>query len=449
MAYKYGYCDGFSDAVCGAAEDTSSAVNGKLGCSLHVAYIQNKCNGVRLCELLNASNINYTRILDDISTASVTIPITGEGANDQCCTCLADAEPWCHQLTIVREGDGVVWTGPIQKITYGQDQVVVEAKDKMVWLQYRVNEIQIDHHANGPPNPGPYIPMTEIAYQIMIEAMAEDLSDNSPCFLEDAQGNNLIIIPPGVNGNLSDGFPPDFHREFVFDPFAGPTAYDDVTQLVQAGIEFTVINNSVILTSSAIPDVALGTLTDDMILGEFKVIKDGSTMGNRFYIRWEASDGPPPHGDDTDPIACRNNCNLENAPTICPKCVYPVTPPCYIVPCPGVDEISDTDIGCYGRIERVVDKLGCTDAFTAQGIAGRYLERGKTARRLVELPSGTRLSPDCPWEINDMIPGQRIDVAFSTLCLPIFQSFKLQGMEVSDNGSEEVITVDLIAIEQI
>lgn len=120
-----------------------------LGCSTHTAFIQGKCNRARLCELTDASEITYNRKLDDISTATVVIPITGND-DSACCECLGDVEPWCHQLTIVREGDGVVWTGPIQKVNYGRNEVVIEASDKLAWLLYRVNEINLCYGTGDP-----------------------------------------------------------------------------------------------------------------------------------------------------------------------------------------------------------------------------------------------------------------------------------------------------------
>ena len=391
-----------------------------LGCSTHVAYITDKCNGVRICDLENASEINYNRKLDDISDAMVVIP-TGGDAHNACCDCLKNVEPWCHQLTIVREGDGVVWSGPVQKVTYGRNQVTIEARDKLAWLLYRVNKVPVDFSLNGPAtstSPGsapPYVPLTNIAMEIIRLAMGEDADE--PCFID---GDPLInSCTSGCGGilNMGDDRPADFPRKFYFEAFGGPTAYDDISTLGEAGMDFTVINQTLILMSEDLPNRAIGILTDEMILGDVEVIKDGTTMGNTFWVRYE--------GDDD----CVGTCTPQGS---------------LICPCPGVAEGNHY---CYGAIERVIDSTGAQDVDQATGIAQQYLERGEVVPRRIEFPSGTRLSPDTPWSINDMICGQRVDVALSTLCLPIFQSFKLQAVTVTDNGTDESIAVDLLAIE--
>lgn len=395
---------------------TSIFNSSTLGCSRHVAYVQNKCNGRRLCELVDASEITYNRVLDDISEATVSIPLAGD-ATTPCCQCLADIEPWCHQLTIVREGDGVVWTGPIQKITYGSDQVTIQAKDKLAWLLYSVNELAVDYTDNTT------VSLTDIAMQIIRVAVAEN--EEAICFID--SDDFLSNCDTGeCNGiiNLGDDRPPGFPRSFLFEAFAGPTAFDDLTQLGQSGIDFTVINQVLILKSEDLPTRSIGVLNDDLILGDLEITKDGTIMANRVYVRYE--------GDDD----CTGSCGV------------PPGPGC---PCP---KFAEADTQCYGRVERIIDGLSInfdTDITkaqdTAQEVAQKYIERGSIAPRVIELPSGTRLSPDCNFGINELIPGQRIDVALTTFCFPVFQKFKLQGMSVTDNGTEEVITVDLQTVE--
>lgn len=374
-----------------------------LGCSLHVAYIQGKCNGPRLCELLDASQITYSRRLDDISTAQVIVPITGN-EDTACCTCLGDAEPWCHQLTIVREGDGVVWTGPIQQITYDKDFVTIDASDKLAVLLYRVNEVTLCY-GTGDPGCAPLATsFAQIARDIIEQAVASD--DDSQCFLDCiVEVNSTAIVPASAGA-------------FVFEAFGGPTAFDDLSQLGEAGMDFTVINQCLLLMNENLPTSAIGILTDEMILGDVQIIKNGTTMGNTFYVRYD--------GDDD----CAGVCTPQGALTC---------------PCPGV---ASGDEECYGSIERIIDGVNAQNVETANRIAQLYLDRGRIAPRQVILPSGTRLSPDTPWGINDMIPGQRVDVAITKLCFPVFQSFKLQGVDVTDNGVDEEITIDLLAVEQ-
>lgn len=378
-----------------------------LGCSQHVAYIQAKCNGPRLCELSDVRGLYYDRRLDDVSEAWVEIPISGD-VDNPCCVCLADIEPWCHQLTIVREGDGVVWTGPIQKVIYGYNSVRIEAADKLAWLKVRVNELPIEYEENTT------ISLTEIATTVVEVAMADD---DSPCFLD-------CII------DLGDGQPAGTDRSVVFPAFEGPTAFDDFQTLADVGIDYTVINHCLILgpERDASRTRAIGTLRDEHILGELSLIKDGTQQANRFFVRYE--------GDDD----CEEVCTPQEAENPCDL------GPGQCCPCPAMIEGATE---CYGTIERVLDNLGIQDIGTAQGTATRFLNTFRLTPRFIEFPSGTRLAPDTPWKINDMIPGQRIDVALSKLCLPIYDSFKLQQVTVEDGPEGEKISVDLMQMGTI
>ncbi len=231
-----------------------------LGCSSHVVYVQDKCQGPRLCELLNVSDLQYDRRLDDISAATVTIPITGD-VDDPCCTCLADVTPWCHELTIVRESDGVVWTGPITKVTYGYNSVRIEARDKLAWLQKRINEIDV-----VVAYPNTTVCLTTIGKLIIETAMADD---DSPCLLDCIldMGDGL---PLGTDRSVKERMP--YNPALVgFRAFGGPTAYDDLNFLMNSGIDVTVINQCILLSGEKLPDTSIGILTDEMILGEVEV----------------------------------------------------------------------------------------------------------------------------------------------------------------------------------
>lgn len=376
-----------------------------LGCSQHTGYIQDKCSGPRLCELTNATRIYYDRRLDDISEAEVTVAIPGDVLNS-CCDCLGDAEPWCHILTIVREGDGVVWTGPIIEMDYGVNDVIIRAKDKLAWLTKRVNETEVSNP------PGSTNSLTNLAVDIIEQAMFDD--GDSPCFTPD---NGGCII------NNGDGLAADADRGRTFLGFSGPTAYDNLVSLAESGIDFTVVNQCLILGGEQLPDEPIGVLTDEMILGDVRVRKDGNHYFNRFYVRFDGDDDCDPEG----------TCNNQPSP---------------VCPCPPFAEVDEKF--CYGLIERVIDELSSElqAPEDAQVVADLYAStQGNIVPRFIDFPSDTRLSSDVPWEMNAMIPGQRIDVALSNFCFEVFQSFRLQKVTVDDTPEGEEIKIDLGVIQ--
>lgn len=383
----------------------------RLGCSNLSAYLSDKCHGSKLCDLPNATEIFFSRVLDEVSEAQVTVAVGGS-IDDPCCACLATVEPWCHNLVIVREGDGIVWVGPVQQVIYSLDQVLIKANDKLAWLQVRVNEVSI-------VNTDPTVPLTDTATEIIFAAMADD--GDSPCFLD-------CIFNNGDGLGASH-----IARERAFHPFIhGPTAFDDFQSIADSGMDYTVVRDCLILGSEDLPASPITTLNDEHILGDLEIIKDGKLQGNRFFVRYE--------GDD-DPVTCQANCGG------CPACVEPVVNPCFVTPCPGEAEGAQE---CYGAIERVIsDVNGIPNVDVANATAQKYVDAGRLTPRFIEFPPGTRLSPETPWALPDMIPGQRVDVVLSRYCIPINQSFRLLKVQVTDNFEGEEIGIDLGTINVI
>lgn len=118
----------------------------RLGCleSIEV-YVTDQCGTPRICGLTNVAQVQFNRILDEVSEAVVVIPVsTGTSSTKPCCDCLDIIEPWCHELHIVRNGE-LVWSGPIIKITYGYTTVSIEARDVLAWTQVRIPKGVLDN----------------------------------------------------------------------------------------------------------------------------------------------------------------------------------------------------------------------------------------------------------------------------------------------------------------
>lgn len=108
-----------------------------LGCGTYQIMVQTKCGTSFLCELKDASSISYNRILNEISTASIKVGLTGT-----CCDCLASVNPWQHEIAIFRDGL-LVWVGPIIDITFdmANEEATIECRDLMTWTDHRLMEV--------------------------------------------------------------------------------------------------------------------------------------------------------------------------------------------------------------------------------------------------------------------------------------------------------------------
>lgn len=355
----------------------------RLLCGTNTAYLTTKCGQSRLCELTNASEIRWGRRLDDFSEAQITVLIGGNEAK-ACCDCLGDLEPWCSEVHIVREGE-VVWLGPIVKVKYHWDRVIVTARDVSAWLEKRVPEIIFDNR--GDPTG---MLLNDIAYQIILQAMSED---DSPCIL-----NNLVF----VSDPLDEGTGRRVYPAFV------STALEYLKSLAETGMDWRVIGRSIILSGDELTTVRIGTLQAEHFVGDpgITVTKDGLLLANRWYVN--RGDGAAVSAEDTASIQ-----------------------------------------SCYGLHEdQLPDDHGIYDVANALDTAQDYVAATKSVPRILDVPAGVRLSADAPISLDQLIPGVRINVAITNLCFPIQQAFKLLEVNVVQTPEDESIAITLGAINQ-
>jgi hypothetical protein len=112
-----------------------------LGCAQEYTVIVTARDLKTYAAELNWSSISWSRVLDDVSTASVVVPDVLGGL--RCNIELGGAiVPWRYGLRIERNGT-LVWAGPITSVTrpvrsgVGADYVEIEAADVMMWMAKR------------------------------------------------------------------------------------------------------------------------------------------------------------------------------------------------------------------------------------------------------------------------------------------------------------------------
>lgn len=373
----------------------------RLGCLEDMSvFVTGRCGVSRLTALENASEIRFDRRLDDISEAAVIVPVAGGLGTDPCCEALGLIEPWCHELHIFRNGEEV-WTGPITKVTYGFNQVVIEARDVLAWLLVRIPEC---------PFSVTDLDITTIAQTIINLALADD----DPCISE-----NIFAVPSTQTVSLAE-------------PFAAfaDTAYDQLATLSDLGLSFTTLGRRIIIGGENLFQKTVGLLSDEHILGEIAVTKDGTLYANRVFTRYTNDDQ-------------QATCTANSATGDC-------LPPLNGAACPAISEIPEADRACYGLVERLINVGEGINLATAQQAGDIYLQAGgQFVPRTLEFPPGTRLSPDTPFEINELVPGLNVNVAFTGLCLDIFQPMKLQEMSYTATPTDEEITITLAAFNLI
>lgn len=202
-----------------------------LGCGETKAYLAER-GGATIITELPWTSISYGRVLDEISSASITVPMSA--ANPWCARALGDIGAFQHELVIYRDGDQV-WVGPVSEdVAYTDEQVIFGARDVFAWLERRLIEQDIV--------------LTGIDLMRVFEKYVE-----AGLARENSMGIRLRSYPTGILGDR-EALEFDFRR-----------AADELRELSRTGIDFTVINRDIIAWGEDEIFDELPTLTTDQI----------------------------------------------------------------------------------------------------------------------------------------------------------------------------------------
>lgn len=367
------------DAPTNNIDSVADGLHGRLGCGEPAAFISFRC-GATTCPLPleTITYLQYDRRLNEISEAEVRLAITGDSFR-ACCECLAQTEPWCHELHIWRDG-AEAWVGPIQTIQYGREEISITAKDVLAWTDVFVPPFDIDY--TNPLGTD----LAEIAEDIITLAFADNpWSCEIPYMHVETDPTNI------------------FGQRF-FQAFTG-NAFEFLDALAESGVFYTTLGRTIFIAAPSSGEpiglTRLALLTDEHVLGDITVTKDGDLQGNRFYVHWD--------GDL------------------------------------GVPEVSTAaEMYCSGPVERLREGTGLVTEDSAQQAADAYVAAQTIAPRIVEIPTGSRLSPETPVTIGRLVPGALFDVSLTKLCISVTQTFRLLKVEVQYSpGDGEEILVDL------
>lgn len=230
---------------------------------------------------------------------------------------------------------------------------------------------------------------------------AADLSDIAQdiiniAFAEDTVTCEVDNVYKVASGEVSQRF---------FEAYTD-TDLNILLDLADTGLNVTTLGRTIVLAGDDTPLTPLVILNDEHIMGNITVTKNGDVQGNRFFVHFDGDGGIPASGEAAN-------------------------------------------FYCYGPIERIREGNGVVEGVSAAAVADAYVAASAIAPRILEVPSGSKLSPDTPWTINQMVCGARVDVAVTKLCLNLTQSFILTGVEVSYNSGEEAVTISLTPINDV
>lgn len=199
---------------------------GLLGCGVYETVVLTR-GGQELVAILPWTSLDWGRVLDDTSEASVTGSM---GQDEECCAALALIKPWRHELAVYRDGVQV-WVGPIIQIQTPPGNFSITARDLSAWWDHRL--IHKSHN---------YL-KTDLA--TIFEAFFEDAMAPDP-----SPGIILSTSLSGVKGSK---------RVLTAQHQMAGAALRD---LANTGIDWTAVGRAVLGGGLAVPTQQIGTFID-------------------------------------------------------------------------------------------------------------------------------------------------------------------------------------------
>jgi hypothetical protein len=223
-----------------------------VGCATHTYSITDRDGGF-VTASGTLTDVQYNRVLNDASTAQVTIGVSGPN----CCAELGAVRSWRHYLNIYRGGD-FMWSGPITNVDWGWDSVTVDAVDIIGLLDRRVPHQDFSFTGTD---------LTEIARQLIEDGLAPD----------DPGHTVTVIGPAGITGGRA------------YSQNIGQTA-DHLRDLADTGIDFTAVGNNIVILPDDFCDV-VGRLSDEDLPEGVTVTEDGAALATRWIVAGSDSSG--------------------------------------------------------------------------------------------------------------------------------------------------------------
>jgi hypothetical protein len=361
-----------------------------LGCGIYEAMIFTRGLG-EIVGMVPFGQVDWTRVLDDVSTGQLTIDgVANRSQLQRCCRLLGEVNPWEHELAIYRSGYRV-WSGPIISLTLPPNQVIINAFDLSAWLGARL--LHDDYNA-----------------------VQQDLADVWVAYVNDAMGvensAGLEARVLALTGQLVD------RLTLLTDH---NVASDAIAELARTGLDWTTIDR--VMQGGPLqpqPPPYAGaspypTLIDESFRVQPTILVDGQQMGNAWSV------------------------NASGVATLYGRYGphYPATPDHVESPA-AVDY--DAIEAQFGRIERLGQESRILDQASADANAqSRY----ELAKEPVAVISEGLLLPSAAIPMRKLIPGSIVNVHLVNCCKPIGAPYRVKAVRVTGRGDgSEDVTVE-------
>ena len=221
---------------------------GVLGTGKNEAWIYMKGGQVPVAPIEKPKSIEWNRVLNEASDATVDIPTGNHG---DCCSIFGKIGTWGHELVVFRDGLRV-WEGPLTNIRWRRGSVSLQAKDSLAWAMRTGSVARL------------------IGTPAYVEAegwwqFQQAFTNTDPNVLANAQ-------------RLATNTGPTVTRDVrAYSAYN----YDLMTELVKSGLMFTAVGRRVLVWHADYLMGRTSTLLPDHLSGEIEVEEDGMDLSVR------------------------------------------------------------------------------------------------------------------------------------------------------------------------
>jgi hypothetical protein len=370
-----------------------------LGNGQYRVLIQTRCGNAYLFELHDLLEVSFNRVLNDISSAEVTVGFRQ-------CDLLSVINPWQHEIAIFRN-DVLVWVGPIIEMTFDQEseKVSISAKDLLTWADHRLVELaNVDYDPDSTDLTDAYVWLLEHAY------------------CKDPWCMTWSVDPVGIPVTR---YYPSFAKS-AGERWGGAyvTCGEEMRSLSGSGVDFTVVNRHLWGGATQVVNpVASGIVLLDQHFHLPPVVK---VAGSKMATRFVSAGGQGGYGGYYD-----------DQISMYPATSGPITP-----------LLLDETQSKYGLLESF-NTIDIYDDVDTTSDPNPVAQDAKSRWDLLHQPyvyvDEGSLSDEAPLTFNrDLIPGAVYTVLLSESCRAVSEGLvRLREVNVSSSGEREEVRVSL------
>lgn len=203
----------------------------------------------RLTRQIVKSASYFTRRIDSTSEAEVLAKWSPLDLR-RCCDVIGSIESYAHEIRIWWDGIPA-WVGPITRLEYLKDGILIRAADRTVHWETRVLNAHV--HEN--------VPLSTIFADYHRDAYAQDPFDLTVIVQDvNTTGSRLILVSDGM------------------------VAERALSELSRTAIDWTCVGTQLLIGGQEVPTRAVPTLTDEHFTKYLKVIEDGTLRATDFVM---------------------------------------------------------------------------------------------------------------------------------------------------------------------